>query len=469
MVSQSKIKAFKKGAFHLIERVVMHVETIIKLNRFQYRDYQLPMVTAIENYGFKRVMAIMHRRAGKDIAAFNFVVRQASKRVGVYYYIFPTYAQAKKAVFDSITNDGVTFLSYIPKELVASINSQEMKIRMKNNSIIQFVGSDNYDALMGTNPIGIVFSEFALQDPRAWDYIRPILVANDGWAIFISTPRGKNHLWELYNIALNSDKWFCYVKTVDDTGLMTFEQIEQERAQGMSEELIQQEFYCSFLRGVEGSIYQKYIDKMRVNGQIGVVPWEPSFKVNTAWDIGVRDNTSIIFFQVIGQTVRIIDCYEKNKEGLEHYIRVLESKPYSYNKHFAPHDIAVREWGSGLTRLEKAKHLGITFTVAPDIALEDGIEHVRATFSKIWIDDRNAQPLIKALENYRRLYDAKKNVYSTQPLHDQWSHYADSMRYLCLSLNKLRDGLTPEELDRRYKEARYGVQATLPSFFQNDI
>src|ERR1044071_9388462 len=152
----------------------------------------------------------------------------------------------------------------------------------------------------------------------------------------------------------------------------------------MSEDLIQQEYYTSFTMGVEGSFYAKYLDKMRVNGQISVVPWESAFKVHTAWDIGVRDSTSIIFFQTIGQTVRIIDAYENSKEGLEHYVKVIENKPYSYGRHIAPHDIGVKEWGSGMTRIEKAKQLGINFTVAPDVSIMDGIESVRSTFSKIW-------------------------------------------------------------------------------------
>ena len=234
----------------------------------------------------------------------------------------------------------------------------------------------------------------------------------------------------------------------------------------MSEDLIQQEFFTSFSLGVEGAYYTKYLDRMRINNQIGNVPYEVGFKVHTAWDLGVRDSTAIIFFQVIGQTVRIIDCYENAKQGLEHYVKILEQRGYIYGKHIAPHDIRVKEFGSGMTRIEKAKQLGIKFVVASNIAIQDGVESVRSAFSKIWIDEEKCEQLLKAINNYRQEYDSKKRVYKANPLHDWSSHYADALRYLCISLPKTRDGhSTPEELDQRYREAAYGSQ-DLPSFFR---
>ena len=445
-------------------------ETTIHLNKFKPRSYQLPIFDAIENKDYRRVLAILPRRAGKDVCGFNLILRAALRRIGVYYYIFPTYAQGKKVIWDSITNEGDRFLDYIPSVLVRSLNSQEMKISLTNGSIIQIVGSDNYDSLMGTNPRGVVFSEYSLQDPRAYQYIRPILTANDGWALFLSTPRGKNHLWELYQIAQNSPEWFCLKLTIEDTNHIDMYEIEKERAEGiMSEDLIQQEYYTSFTMGVEGSYYAKYIDRMRMRNQIGTVSYEPGFKVHTAWDLGVRDSTCIIFFQTIGQTIRIIDCYEKNKEGLEHYVKVLSQKEYIYGKHIAPHDIRVKEFGSGMTRIEKAKQLGIDFIIAADLTVEDGIETVRSSFAKLWIDNDKCMPLIKAIENYRQEYDARRKTYKNFPLHDWSSHFADCLRYLCISLPKTQDGLSPEDLQRRYQDVRYGQNSSLPSIFRDDL
>jgi phage terminase large subunit len=450
----------------------LKIETQIKLDRFKPRPYQMRFLDAFENKGFKKLLLIWPRRAGKDICCFNLLLRAALRKVGAYYYLLPTFSQARRVIFDSITNDGNRFLDLIPPELIANINSQEMKIRLTNGSILQLLGSDTYDtSLVGTNPRGIIFSEYALQDSRAFQFARPILASNDGFCVLISTPRGKNSLWELYNIAkANPEHWFVEKLTLHDTNHIPMQEIERERAEGiLSEDLIQQEYYTSFELGVEGAYYAKYIDKLHLKGQIGLVPWEAAFPVHTAWDLGVRDSTTIIFFQVIGQIVRCIDVYENSKVGLEHYITVIKQKPYTWGKHIAPHDIKVQELGSGLTRIEKARQLGINFTIAPSISIEDGIECVRSTLGKVWIDTANCKPLIKALENYRQEYDSKLRVYKPRPLHNEHSHFADSMRYLCISLPKTVDGLTADELDRRHRAAMYGEQSNMPSVFRDDL
>jgi phage terminase large subunit len=451
------------------------IETEVQLNKFKWRDYQLPLLDALENKRFKRAIAIWPRRAGKDVVAFNYLIRCALRKIGVYFLVYPTYSQGRKILWESMTNEGQRFLDFIPKELIESTNSTEMKIRLMNQSLIQVVGSDNYDSLVGTNPCGIVFSEQALQDPRAYQFLRPVLTANNGWALFISTPRGKNHFYELYQIAIsNPDHWFSSKLTVNETGHISLADIQREKMSGeMSEDLIQQEYFTSFEMGIEGAYYAKYIDKLKLDGRIGIVPFESGFKVHSCWDIGVRDSTSIIFFQCIGQTVRLIDCYENSKQGLEHYAKICQQKAaennWNWGRHFAPHDIAVKEWGSGMTRLEKAKQLGITFTVTPNIALEDGIEALRSAFSKFWIDEVKCKQLIKSLENYRQEWDEKKKVYKAIPLHNWASHFADSARYLAVNLPKTRDGLSPEDLDKMRNEARYGAQSNMPSVFRDDL
>lgn len=443
----------------------MNGELVIKLDTFQPKHYQLALCDALENKGYKKIIAIWPRRAGKDICAFNLMIRQALRKVGVYMYCLPTFRQAKLVIFDSITNDGKRFLDFIPKELIVSINSQELKIVLYNGSVIQLIGSDSYDtSLVGTNPRMVIMSEYALADPNAYHFVRPILNANGGTMILLSTPRGKNSLFDIYNIAKQNPKeWFCNLLTLDETKHISWESIQKEIDSGeISEDLAMQEYMCSFEMGVEGAYYAKYIDKMRVNEQITVVPWNASHKVETAWDIGVRDQTSIIFFQRIGQTINVIDCYEKSKEGLEHYVKVLESKPYSYGRHWAPHDIAVREFGSGLTRLEKARQLGLKFETRdggtssglPQLSIEDGIEAVRSSFGKMYFDEKKCSQLIRALENYRQEWDNKKKVYKRQPCHDSNSHFADAFRYLVLSLSRNKEVGDAKALEARYREAQ---------------
>lgn len=452
----------------------MNVESKIHLNKFKPRPYQLPLIDALENKKYKRLLCIWPRRAGKDLVAYNLVIRAALERVGVYFIIYPNYNQGRKILWDNVSN-GERVLDFLPSALVESRNEQQMRIRLINGSVIQVVGSDNYDnSLVGTNPVGVVFSEYSISDPRAWNFVQPILAENDGWALFISTVRGRNHLYELYQIAINNpEKWFCTKLSVEDTSHISLTEIARMITSGeISEDLARQEFWNSFDRGIEGSYYSKYIDRMRVNGQIGMVPYEPAFKVHTAWDIG-NDCTSIIFFQNVGQIVRIIDYYENSGagNGLEHYVKIVMNKEYIYGRHIFPHDMNVTEWGgSRMTRLEKARQLGISGMIADKKDIDDGIEAVRSALSKIWIDEKQCSRLIKALENYRQEYDSKRNTYKGYPLHDQFSHACDAMRYLCITLPKTRDGLTsPSELDRRYQEATYGVNNNLPSIFRDDL
>jgi phage terminase large subunit len=449
----------------------MNVEAKIQLARFEPRDYQIPIGDALLNKGYKKIVVVAPRRMGKDILCWNLMLRQALTRIGSYYYFLPTYSQARKVIFDSITSGGVKFLDYIPESLIESVNSQMMKITLINGSIIQLVGSDSYDAIVGSNPVGVVFSEAALSDPRAYQFIRPILAANGGWCIFISTPRGRNWFYELYQIAQNTPDWFAYHLTLDDTQHIPLKEIEKDRAEGiMSEDLILQEYFCDFNLGIEGSIYGKSIDKIKLESRIGDVPWEVSHKVHVSFDLGVRDATSLIFFQVIGQVVRIIDCYENTGHGLQHYAKILQEKPYIYGKLIAPHDIRVRELGTGVSRLETARKMGMSFTIAPDLSIVDGIEASRSLLqSKVWMDERKCASLIKALENYRYEYDAKKKVYKSTPLHDWSSNFADSFRYLSISLPKTRDGASPADIDRNYRESFGGNQSHLPSVFRDDL
>lgn len=438
-----------------------------KIKEFKPRNYQLPLLKALDS-GFKRVLAILPRRSGKDITALNYVIKKMADEPGVYFYIFPTYSQAKKVIWDSLDNEGHRILDYFPEPLIEKKNAHEMKIRFTNGSLFQLIGSDNYDALMGTNPRGCIFSEYALQDPNAWQYIKPILTANGGWALFISTPRGKNHLWDLYQIAIKSNQWFFYKLTIEDTKHIDLKEIERElEDKEMSYDLVQQEYYTSFEMGIEGSYYSKYLNDMRLENRIGTVSWDPSHKVHTSWDLGVRDSTAILFYQLLGKTLRIIDCFEGSKEGIEYYAKVLSSKPYIYGTHIAPHDIRVREWGAGITRFEKARQLGIKYKVADNYSISDGIEACRSLFSHLWIDEKKCSLFINALENYRQEYDSKRKVYKSHPFHNWASNFCDSFRYLAVSLHKLEENLTKQEIDKNYLEAFYGNESQMPKFFQN--
>jgi len=381
----------------------------------------------------------------------------------------------RKILWDAIDNDSHRILDwYCPDEICEQKNSSDMKIRFKNGSILKICGSDNYDSLVGTNFQAVIFSEYALQDPNAYAYLRPIMVANGAWALFISTPRGKNHMYELFNIAQNNPEWYALKMSIEETGHIPVAAILKEQAEGViSEDLIQQEYYCSFDLGVSGAYYTNYIDKMKLKGQIGNVAWESAYKVHCAFDLGIRDATAIIFFQICNNIIRVIDYYENTDQGLEHYAQIMNEKGYNYGKHIGPHDLKVREFTSGgVTRFDKAAQLGIRFTVCPNIPIVDGIECVRSTFSKMWIDETKCADLIKALENYRKdlkKSDTAKPIYADHPLHNWASNAADAMRYLCVALPKIKEGSSPEELEKRYREAMGGPNTNLPPIFRTDL
>jgi phage terminase large subunit len=421
--------------------------------QFSHRDYQLSLPQAM-NSGIKRACIVWHRRAGKEKTCWNYQIKEAAKKTGIYYYLFPTFNQGRKILWDGIDKDGTRFIDHIPAPLIAgNTNSSEMKIRLQNGSILQVIGTDNVDSIVGTNPIGCVFSEYSLQNPKAWQLLRPILAENGGWAIFNFTPRGANHAKELFDMASHNKDWFCQLLTVDDTGAVTKEAIEAERQAGMSEDMIQQEFYCSFTLGVVGSYYAKYMQEAKDEDRIGKVPHAKQSRVYTVWDIGIGDSCAIIFYQIVGNEIHIIDYYENNGEGLPHYAELLFSKPYRYADHFAPHDIENRSFSSGLSAAEVARGLEIRFTVLPTLQLriEDGIEALRGLFPRIFIDATACKQLIKCLENYRKEFDERHQVYKTRPVHDWASHGADAARYLAIAVKRYVDssgGPSDDDVER---------------------
>ena len=199
-----------------------------------------------------------------------------------------------------MTNDGKRMIDFFWEPLIEKKNHTEMKVRLKNGSLFQLVGSDRYDDLMGTNPKGVVFSEYALQDPRAWEYIKPILRINGGWALFLSTPRGKNHFYEMWGMAQRESDWYTQKITIEDTGLLTQKDVDKELSQGMSEEMVAQEYRCSFTQGIEGTYYGRLVDACRKDGRMGHVACDNSVSVDTYWDLGFGDSTAIIFAQRVG-------------------------------------------------------------------------------------------------------------------------------------------------------------------------
>lgn len=422
---------------------------------FTLREYQKPFIDAMENKGYKFACLRWSRRHGKDKTCFCFIIRQMFKEVGNYAYIFPTASLARKAAWQNIDKNGFRLLDHLPAGVIKRKLDQQMFIETINGSTLTFLGSDKQISV-GTNFKGIVFSEFALQNPETYYYLRPVILENNGFMVIATTPRGKNSFYDIWQMAKNNSKWFTQTVTWKDGGIFTEADLEEERKSGMSDEMINSEYNVEF-EGLEGSYYIRYLDKMRLSGQIGNVPFDPSSKVNTAWDLGIGDSTSIVFFQAIGNEVHVIDSYENEGEGLAHYISVIDSRArenkWIMGEHYAPHDIENRELGTGISRKQVASSLGINFITLPTLkmSLADGIECVRGLFPRIWIHEPKCERLIKALENYRKAYDDKRKVFNERPLHDWTSHFADSFRYLSLAVKNFTQGSTGLSLDKVYE------------------
>ena len=416
---------------------------------FQPRKYQIPLFKAFDA-GIKRGVCCWHRRAGKDKCGLNLFIREMFKRKGQYYHLFPTARQARKAIWDGIDKDGLKVMDHFPKEVIVSKNETDMKITLTNGSIYQLVGTDmGLDWLVGTNPVGLLFSEYPIMSPKAWDFLRPIIRENDGIALFVYTPRGQNHGHRMFEMAQENDQWFCSKLTVEDTRrdsegedgsrVVTADDLEEERREGMDEQMIQQEYYCSFHAAIPGAYFAKEMTRMETDGRIGRVPWEPKLKTSTFWDLGIDDSMSVVFAQQHGQEVRIIDYYEASGDGLPHFISEIKSKPYSYDSHNAPWDIEVRELTTGKTRRETARSLGINFRVGKKVnKKEEAIEQARQLLSRCWMDRRKCERLIASLRNYHKEYDDKNQVFKARPVHNWASHGADSFMELAMSIRPER-------------------------------
>lgn len=411
-------------------------------HKFNPRPYQIPILQYIDSWGLRAVQ-VWHRRTGKDKTDFAaIVVKKALERVGVYFYIFPTYSQGKKVLRDGIDKDWMKVLDHIPKQLVKRKDSTDMIIELKNWSIIQIVGTDgkNIDRLVGTNPVWVVFSEYSLQNPRAWDLLRPILMENGWWAVFNFTPRWENHAFDLYEMARQNPKRFCQLLTVNDTKdhngnrIVTDEMIQEERNSGMDEDLLQQEYYVSFEALNQGAYYNKQIKKAKEDWRFTVVPYEEALLVDTFWDLWVNDTNAIWCVQHINREIRIIDYIEWNGEWMTYYLWELKSKPYKYGKHYFPHDIKVREYTSGKSREETLREMGITnIDVVDNLSIEDWIDAVRRIFQYCIFDKDRCKLWIDALKDYHHEYDEMRKTFKSTPDHNWASNWADAFRYFAVT------------------------------------
>ena len=444
---------------------------LIEYPTFKPRHYQTELLNAFFIAQYKRFFYLCHRRAGKDFVCWQLLWGAACQKVGTYLYLFPLHAQARKVIWRGLVGSGQGFMDMIPKQLVAKINSVEMVVTLVNGSVIQLGGTANINHWMGTNPLGIVLSEYALHSPLVMPYLSPILQENGGFLICQTTPRGKNHAYNIFQGALDDPTWFVRKYTIDETKkidgtpVITYEQIEQEKRNGISDELIRQEWFLDFNVGVQGAYYTKELDLAEYEKRICMFDINPRLAVFTSWDLGISNNTVIWFWQVDGDQIKMINCYAKTGEGLEHFIRYIEEFRQKYNikyqQHWAPHDISVREFtSSARSRQAIARDMGINFLRVPNVSIEDGIQAVKSIFRQVWFHKENCRNGIDALKEYRREYDEIDKVYNEKPYHNWCSDFADSFRYFAVAWRHTytRPELNqPRKFQNQFYDAPYGT------------
>lgn len=434
--------------------------------KFEPRPYQLPFLAALDQ-GKKRVVGCMHRGAGKDLMALNWVIKTALTKPAVYLHCFPKYSQGKKAIWNSVhnTDDGesMAYLDHIPPELIKSKDSSDMRITFINGSVYCVMGMDGKNATQarGMNPSVVIMSEYAFMDPESWMTLEPRVTLNNGTAIFLSTPNGQNHFYNLYNYSQSSEGkakgWYGTLITAEDTKAVDEEHIEGLRQQGYPEDFIQQEYYCSFTRGAQGAYYGKQIQTARDEDRICDLSIARDIPCCTAWDIGVGDSSAIWTFQVLANgKINFVDYYENHGEGLEHYIGYLDKFRLKHNiiwgSHYVPHDMRNREFSSGISRLDVAANLGYKMTpVVKDgqaYGFEAGVQCVRSTLPNCVFDAKGCKFGIDCLDFYRKKYNETLKVYSDEPCHDKYSHGADAFRMACVGIKEIGQSskLNPDQI-----------------------
>jgi phage terminase large subunit len=442
LASLSPEKALELNA--IIARDIKAKQAIAKLRdlrKWTPRRYQQGAWDYLAGGG-KRACLIWHRRSGKDDVALNWAAEAAHERVGEYWHLLPEAAQGRKAIWDAVSpHTGIRRIDQaFPLAMRARTREQEMAIQFQCGSVWRVVGSDNYNSLVGSSPVGVVFSEWALADPQAWAFIRPILIENGGWAMFITTPRGTNHAKTTLDLAKKDDSWFWEVLSADKTKVFTEDQLADELREMQFEygpeegaALFEQEYNCSFESALLGSYYGAYLTRLAKLGRIGTVHIDRAVLTHTGWDLGISDATAIWFVQCVGKERRLVDYVETSGVGLDEYARILEAKRvehgWTYGFHYFPHDIAHRELANnGLSRVDTLRNLGVRATVVPQSHVQDGINATRRLLDTAWIDEKRCERGLNALRNYQRAWNEKMKTFSDAPMHNWASHGADALR-----------------------------------------
>ncbi|OWT62011.1 hypothetical protein [Candidimonas nitroreducens] len=433
-------------------------------HNWQPRPHQRKLWAYLESGG-RYAYEIAHRRWGKDDVALRWTGCAAFERPGSYWHLLPEAAHARKAIWSAVNpHTGKRRIDEaFPVALRKTTREQEMFIEFVNGATWQVGGSDRFNTLVGSSPAGVVFSEWALANPAAWAYVRPILLENGGWSMFITTPRGHNHAERMYKAALKMPGAHAEISTATHTGIFTPEQLEQERLALIAEfgedfgsAMFEQEYHCSFDAAVMGSYYGAWVAKIKAEGRICRVPVEPELPVHFAFDLGRTDDTSIWPFQVPWRAIHVNGFHSSNGQDVAFYLdwlwKWLQAHGAKLGKLYLPHDAKAKTLASGGKSVQEQLVNGVEkdgqripgvgwdhVEIVPSLSVQDGIQAVREMLPRCWfdeacdVDDGAGFSGMEALGQYRREWDEDKKVFREHPLHDWCSNPADAFRMLAVS------------------------------------
>lgn len=398
---------------------------------------------------------VMHRRCGKTVAVVNHLQRSALQTPNSSYaYIAPTYKQAKRIAWEM-------FKKYSREIPGIVYNESELIVKYPNGSLIYLFGSDNVDSLRGIALWGGAQDESSQQPSNLFsEVISKCLADHLGYWIWMGTPKGKNEFYKTYEVSTKNEDYFSMFKTIDDTLeneegetvdnlRVALEDDKKLVAAGqMTAEEFEQEWYCSFEAAIKGAYYARQIGEARKTGRIKNVPYDEAIPVHTVWDLGIGSNLAVGFYQKSGNETRMIDYWQgTEKDGIPQAIKAIKEKPYTYGKHFAPHDVKATEQGTGLTKIETASKLGINFEIIPSLSVDDGINAGKLLWSRLWVNDNNCSYWLDAMAQYHQEWDELKGIFNHKPCHDWTSHPADIHRYAAV----VESQMSNEKQEQPYK------------------
>lgn len=429
------------------------------------RPQQHPVFDAYFNQNIKNMVFLAHRRFGKGACFFTLTWCAALLRPGIYGYLLPTIGQSNRVIWDTVGEDGIRLIYRIPENLVQKYNNAKQMITLKNGSKIYVTGSDNYKRLIGMNFCFIIWDEFQDTNPAAVHAMRPMITRNKGFQAFLGTPRAYNHLGNMYKQQMLNPLWYSANLTVDDTvdehgnRIVTEEDIQLERDNGMPEELILQEYYGSFDAAIRGAYFSEHLLTCRKEGRIGNYPHNRLYPVYSGLDLGFDDSTTCWFVQIYDGYVHLIDYFEYRQSGIEKYTAYVGEKKLNHgwrmSTEFAPHDVENGNPGTGKSTFTIARELGTLFQRVERPAKKlHGIQCIRFMFKRFRFNEATTRTGLMHLYEYRPEYDERKQVYSLQPMRNAATHAADGLQTFCMGWMK---AFEPDNLRKQYEIANcYG-------------